>query len=602
MRVADFIAGFLANRGVRHVFLVTGGGAMHLNDAIGREKRLQYICNHHEQACAMAAESYFRLTNRPAVVNVTTGPGATNAITGVYGAYVDSMAMVVLSGQVKWETSVGSTGLPLRQLGDQEVDIVHMVEGITKYAALVSDPQTIRYHLERAMHLSTHGRPGPVWLDVPSNVQATQIEPEMLEGYDPAEDAISYETKDPAVACGEILARLARAERPLIYAGSGVRLAGQNELLIQLAERLGVPMVAAWNSNDLIADDHPLNAGRPGSVGDRAGNFAVQNADVLLILGCRLNIRLVSYNWENFAPRAWKAWVDVDAAELRKPTVKPDLPVHADLRDFLPRMMEVSGDGDPARHRDWAAWCRERRQRYPVVLPEYWQTTGGINPYCFVERLFDRLGEDEVIVTGDGTACVTVFQAGRVRRHTRMFHNSGCAPMGYDLPAAIGAAVARGGRNRVVCVAGDGSIMMNLQELQTISGMKLPVKTFVLNNGGYHSIRQTQQNFFPDNVVGCGADSGVTFPDWERVAAAFGMPFQRAASHADLDSAIRATLEADGPAFCEVVLDLNQPFAPKLSSRKLPGGAMVTASLEDMSPFLSREELDENMLFPPIQP
>ncbi len=602
MRVADFIAGFLADRGVRHVFLITGGGAMHLNDAIGRENRLQYICNHHEQACAMAAESYFRLTNRPAVVNVTTGPGATNAITGVYGAYVDSMAMVVLSGQVKWETSVGSTGLPLRQLGDQEVDIVHMVEGITKYAALVADPQTIRYHLERAMHLSTHGRPGPVWLDVPSNVQATQIEPEVLEGYDPAEDAISYETKDLAVACGEILARLARAERPLIYAGSGVRLAGQNELLIQLAERLGVPMVAAWNSNDLIADDHPLNAGRPGSVGDRAGNFAVQNADVLLILGCRLNIRLVSYNWENFAPRAWKAWVDVDAAELRKPTVKPDLPVHADLRDFLPRMMEVSCDEDPARHRDWAAWCRERRQRYPVVLPEYWQTTGGINPYCFVERLFDRLGEDEVIVTGDGTACVTVFQAGRVRRQTRMFHNSGCAPMGYDLPAAIGAAVARGGRNRVVCVAGDGSIMMNLQELQTISGMKLPVKTFVLNNGGYHSIRQTQQNFFPDNVVGCGADSGVTFPDWERVAAAFGMPFQRAASHADLDSAIRATLEADGPAFCEVVLDLNQPFAPKLSSRKLPGGAMVTASLEDMSPFLSRAELDENMLFPPNQP
>jgi len=323
MRVADYIAGFLADCGVRHVFMVAGGGAMHLNDAIGREGRLQYICNHHEQACAMAAESYFRLTNRPAAVNVTTGPGATNAITGVYGAYVDSMAMVVLSGQVKWQTFVGSTGLPLRQLGDQEVDIVPMVRGITKYAVLVSDPTTIRYHLERAMHLATHGRPGPVWLDVPSNVQASQVDPDMLDGYEPAEDAISYETKDPAAACGEILARLARAERPLIYAGSGIRLAGQEELLIQLAERLGVPVVAAWNSNDLITEDHPLNAGRPGSVGDRAGNFAVQNADVLLILGCRLNIRLVSYNWENFAPRAWKAWVDVDAAELRKPTVKP---------------------------------------------------------------------------------------------------------------------------------------------------------------------------------------------------------------------------------------------------------------------------------------
>jgi len=602
MRVADYIAGFLADCGVRHVFMVAGGGAMHLNDAIGREGRLQYICNHHEQACAMAAESYFRLTNRPAAVNVTTGPGATNAITGVYGAYVDSMAMVVLSGQVKWQTFVGSTGLPLRQLGDQEVDIVPMVRGITKYAVLVSDPTTIRYHLERAMHLATHGRPGPVWLDVPSNVQASQVDPDMLDGYEPAEDAISYETKDPAAACGEILARLARAERPLIYAGSGIRLAGQEELLIQLAERLGVPVVAAWNSNDLITEDHPLNAGRPGSVGDRAGNFAVQNADVLLILGCRLNIRLVSYNWENFAPRAWKAWVDVDAAELRKPTVKPDLPVHADLRDFLPLMMGLPGGGAPVLHEDWAAWCRERRKRYPIVLPEYWQTTGNVNPYCFVERLFDRLGEDEVIVTGDGTACVTVFQAGRVRQRTRMFHNSGSAPMGYDLPAALGAAVARGGKKRVVCVAGDGSIMMNLQELQTISGMRLPVKTFVLNNAGYHSIRQTQKNFFPDKVVGCGADSGVTFPDWERVAAAFGMPFQRSASHWDLDAAIQATLEADGPAFCEVVLDLNQPFAPKLSSRKLPGGAMVTASLEDMAPFLSRDELAENMLFSPNQP
>ncbi len=598
IRVADYIAQFLAEHGIRHVFMVTGGGAMHLNDAFGRESRLEYVCCHHEQACAMAAESYFRLSGRMAAVNVTTGPGGINTLTGIHGAHVDSMAMFVVSGQSKRETLVSSTDLPLRQLGDQEVDIVAMVRGITKYAALVSDPQEIRYHLERAFHLATAGRPGPVWLDVPVDVQATRIDPATLRAYDPAEDAITFETKDPDVAAREILARLARAERPVIYAGTGVRLAGQVENLRRLAETIGVPVVCAWNTNDLMPDEHPMCAGRPGSVGDRAGNFAVQNSDALLVLGCRLNIRLISYNWENFARGAWKAWVDVDAAELKKPTVRPDFPVHADLRDFLPRLVSHSAGANPAQHGKWQQWCAERRRRYPVVLPEYWDTKS-VNPYCFVERLFERLDGSDVVVTGDGTACVAVFQAGRIWPGLRMYHNSGCAPMGYDLPGAIGAALARGDGTRVICVAGDGSIMMNLQELQTITGTRLPVKIFVLNNRGYHSIRQTQQNFFPDNVVGCGDESGVSFPNWEKIAAAFDLPFRRASNHAELPDAIAETLATDGPAFCEVVLDLAQPFAPKLSSRRLPDGRMVTAPLEDMAPFLSREELAENMFIPP---
>jgi acetolactate synthase-1/2/3 large subunit len=602
IRVADYIAQTLAQRGVRHVFMVTGGGAMHLNDAFGRcPKDLSVVCCHHEQACAMAAESYYRVTGRLAAVNVTTGPGSTNAITGVYGAYVDSMAMIVVSGQVKWETLVRSTNLPLRQLGDQEVDIIRMVGGVTKYAVLVKDPQSIRYHVERALHLAVSGRPGPVWLDVPINVQSTKIDPAALPGYDPAEDAPEFETRDLNAAVRHVVERLRTAERPVIYAGTGIRLSGQYENFLKLAGRLGIPVATAWNSNDLLPDDHPAYAGRPGSIGNRAGNFTVQNSDCLVVLGSRLNIRLVSYNWANFARHAHKISVDVDAAELKKPTLKIDYPVHADLREFLPALERATADWTP-RHAKWLAWCRERVKLYPVVLAEYWKLPEKVNPYCFMDRLFAQLREGEIVVCGDGTACVTAFQAATIRPGQRLFHNSGCAAMGYDLPAAIGVATARPDLARVVCLAGDGSIMMNLQELQTITGRKLPVKIFVLNNSGYHSIRQTQANFFADNIVGCGTDSGLSFPDFGRVAEAFGLPFQRCNRHADLAAAIAATLNAPGAALCEIMLDLAQAFSPKLSSRKLEDGSMITAPLEEMAPFLSREELKSNMLVPLLHP
>ncbi|OAM89579.1 thiamine pyrophosphate-binding protein [Termitidicoccus mucosus] len=596
IRVADYIAQTLARHGIRHVFMVTGGGAMHLNDAFGRNRDLQIVCCHHEQACAIAAETYYRTTNRMAAVNVTTGPGGTNAITGVYGAYVDSMAMVVVSGQVKWETLVRSTALPLRQLGDQEVDIIRMIEGITKYAVVVQNPQSIRYHLERALHLASHGRPGPVWLDVPINVQGAMIDPASLTGYDPADDAIAWETSDLRATVVDIVTRLRAAERPVIYAGTGVRLSGQYDTFLRLAERLGVPMVGAWNSNDLLPNNHLAYAGRPGSIGDRPGNFTVQNSDLLIILGCRLNIRLVSYNWEKFARRAYKVMVDIDAAELKKPTLKIDLPVHADLKDFLPAFEEATRGWNP-RHADWLAWCRERVAKYSVVLPEYWDLKDKVNPYCFMDRLSAQLCDGELIVCGDGTACVTAFQTIKIRPRQRLFHNSGCAPMGYDLPGAIGVAIANPGR-RVVCLAGDGSVMMNLQELQTIAGRGLPVKIFILNNTGYHSIRQTQANFFADNIVGCGTDSGLSFPDFDKVAHAFGLPFKRCQTHAELDACIEATLIEPGPTLCEIMLDLKQSFAPKLSSRKLDDGRMVTAALEDMAPFLPREELKANMLVP----
>lgn len=596
VRVADFVAGFLADHGVRDVFLVTGGGAMHLNDAFGREHRLRYIACHHEQACAMAAESYARSSGRVAAVNVTTGPGGTNAITGVWGAWVDSVPMIVVSGQVKFETVVRSTALPLRQLGDQEIDIVRVVESMTKYAVMVTDATTIRYHLERALHLATHGRPGPVWLDIPMNIQGAFVEPDTLVGYEPAEDRAAFETTDLNAVAVDLLRRLRAAARPVLLVGTGVRVSGCHEAFLRVVAALGIPVAVSFNALDTLWADHPQFIGRQGTIGDRAGNFAVQNADLLLVLGCRLNIRQISYGWQNFARHAFKVMVDVDAAELRKPTLSIDLPVHADLRAFFPALQQALAAESPGDHAAWLGWCQERARRYPVVLPEYWNVVGSVNPYCFMDVLFRTLPEGEVVVSGDGTASVTSFQAARLKKGQRLYHNSGSAPMGFDLPAAIGAAVATGGR--VVCLAGDGSIQMNLQELQTIVTHKLPIKIFVLNNRGYHSIRQTQRNYFPDNIVGCGTESGLGFPDFGKLAWAYGIPFRRVSSHADLDLAVGETLDGEGPQMCEVFLDLEQVFAPKLSSRRLPDGRMISSSLEDLAPFLSREELRENMLVP----
>ncbi len=599
IRLADYVAQTLVRHGISDLFLVTGGGAMHLNDAIGRCDGLKYTCCHHEQACAIAAESYFRLTNRLAAVNVTTGPGATNAITGVWGAHVDSLGMIVVSGQVKRETTIRSSGLPLRQLGDQEVDIIRMVEGITKYAVVVWEPETIRYHLEKALYLAAHGRPGPCWLDIPVDVQGAQIDPDKLEAYVPTDEyteAPDNAQLDEKIAT--ILEKIRAAKRPVIYAGSGVRLSKQTDAFLKIIEKLGVPTVTAWNSNDLLWDDHPCYAGRPGSVGTRPGNFTVQNADFLLVLGCRLNIRLVSYNWQNFAREAFKAIVDIDPLELQEPTIRPDLPVHADLADFLPRLLAAIPADESPRHTGWLAQTKTWLRRYPVLLPEYWKSTRQVNPYCFTDVLFNQLRENDVVVTGDGTTCVTAFQGARIKRGQRLYHNSGSAPMGYDIPGALGAAIALGGNQRVICLAGDGSIMMNLQELQTIRGLNLPVKIFIYNNLGYHSIRQTQANFFAGNIVGCDAASGVSFPDFGKIATAFGFPFRRCTHHAELETMVRETIDGDGPQCCELMIDPAQPFAPKLTSRKLESGKMVSSPLEDMAPFLSREELRDNMFIP----
>lgn len=601
IRVADYIFRTLAARGVRHLFMVTGGGAMHLNDALGRETKISYVCNHHEQACAMAAEGYARITNQIGVVNVTSGPGGVNALNGVFGAWTDSIPMLVISGQMKRETLMEARGLTgkLRQLGDQEVDIVQMVKGITKHSQLITEPTSIRYHLEKALFLATHGRPGPCWLDVPVDVQAAMVDPDTMPAYDPAEDTIRWNREILRERADDVARRLVAAKRPVILGGTGVRLAGAVELLQRLAERLQVPVTTAW-THDLIPSDHPLYCGRQGTIGTRAGNFTVQNSDFVLIIGSRMCIRQISYNWESFARAAYKVQVDVDAAELDKPTLKADLPVHADAGEFIELLLErIEPAYRPSlEQREWLKWCRERLLRYPSVMPKHRTSDPGtINQYYFVELLFAASRGGDIFACGDATACITPFQAGLLKEGQRLFSNSGSASMGYDLPAAIGAAFAAPDR-RVICLAGDGSLQMNIQELATVAYHKLPIKLFVLCNGGYLSIRSTQSNFFK-LLVGEGPESGVGFPDFVKVAEAYGLPALKLDPTCAAQQ-IAVILGTPGPQLIAVDLDRAQSFEPKLSSKRMPDGRMVTAPLEDMAPFLEREEFRSNMLVPTL--
>ena len=594
IKLSQYVSDKLSEDGITDVFILTGGGAMHLNDSFGHHPRLKATYFHHEQSCSIAADSYFRLTNKLAVVNVTTGPGGTNAITGVYGAWVDSLGMIVISGQVKRETTISYSGLPIRQIGDQEVDIVRMVSGITKYAVTIQDPQSIKFHLEKALYLAKNGRPGPVWIDIPIDVQGTFIDPDSLPGFNPQEEKIHFNT-DLSVVTPEILSRMHDAKRPVMLIGNGVRISNSFDLLNQAITKFQIPVTTAWNAHDLIENSNPFYVGRPGTVGDRAGNFSVQSSDFLLVLGSRLNIRQISYNWKSFAKNAYKVIVDIDELELKKHTVSPDLPVHADLRKFFEKLLREIYTPNQI-HLQWLAWCKERQQKYPVVLPEYWDLQEKVNPYCFGEKLFEILDCGDVVVTGDGTACVVLFQTAIIKKNQRLYHNSGSAPMGYDLPGAIGACIANGNK-RIICVSGDGSIQLNIQELQTIKGNHLPIKIFILNNNGYLSIKQTQTNYFSGNFAGCDPKSGVTFPDFEKIAYAYDIPYQRIANHKEMSTVIQKSISSDGPQICEVILDLNQGFAPKLASRQLEDGTFVSPDLDDMYPFLPREEINENRFF-----
>ena len=597
IRLADYVADFLVQNGIRHCFTVTGGGAMYLNDALGHKDGLVCVYNHHEQACAIAAEAYARINNKIAAVCVTTGPGGTNTITGVLGGWLDSVPMLIISGQVRYDTTRRGMGVGVRAGGDQEFDITRAVECMTKYCTMIEKPEDIRYALEKALYLATHGRCGPCWIDIPVNFQGQTIDTAVLVGYDPLEDA---DVVPPSVSEADICAvikKIKNAKRPVLYAGNGIRLSGGFAVFEKVVERLNIPVVTGWNSIDAISDAHPLYVGRGGMMGDRAGNFAVQNADLVLAVGNRLSIRQVGYNFEAWARGAFVIMVDADAEELKKPTLHVEMPIHADAKDFLEKLLGNLPENEPLFwDGEWQRRCRAWRRDYPVVTQKQLDASGYVNPYAFIKKLSSRLPDGSVTVVGNGTACVVGSQAYEIKSGQRFIINSGVASMGYGLPAAIGVCVAVGGRE-VTCITGDGSIQMNLQELQTVLTNKLPIKIFIINNEGYHSIRQTQTSLFANHTkVGVGEESrDLSFPSFERLAWAYGYPYLSCISNAEIDKMLDEAFSIKGAVIAEIFADTAQNFEPKSSARRLEDGRLVSPPLEDLAPFLPRDELERIM-------
>lgn len=599
VKLSDYIFSCIAELGIKRVFAVSGGGAMHLVDSLGRNEKLEYIATYHEQAASMAAEGYARVSGTPGAALVTSGPGGTNTITGVCGAWIDSIPVIFISGQVTTNTLLRGTGL--RQFGIQEADIVTLVKPITKYAVTVTDSATIKYHLQKAIHYATTGRPGPVWLDIPLDIQSKLVNLEELVPFIPdREDRVSSEQAltSKVTECVELLGK---AKRPVLISGYGIRLARGEEEFRKLIERLGIPVISSWTSSDLIPSDYESYIGRSGIMGDRASNFTVQNADLLLIIGSRMSIPQIGYNYRTFAREAKKIVVDIDNIEMEKPSLRPDLAVNSDAKEFIVEFMrqleeknvtiDVSG---------WLQRCRGWKTEYPMVLPEYSDNKNGINSFYFIHALSEKLGRDAVIVTDMGTSFTCTMQTFRVKAGQRLFTSSGHASMGFGLPGAIGACFGND-RKKTICISGDGGLQMNIQELQTLVHYNLPVILFVLNNRGYLTIKLMQQNHF-GRYVGSEKNSGVSFPDIVKVARAYGIKADRIATQKELNTKINAVLAEPGPFICEIVMPEDQPLIPRVSSLKKPDGTIISRPLEDLYPFLSREEFLKNMIVKPVEP
>jgi acetolactate synthase-1/2/3 large subunit len=597
MKLSDYVIDFLVEHGVKHVFMLPGGGAMHLNDSLGKRRHeIEFVCNLHEQACSIAAEAYAKLSNELGVAMVTTGPAGTNSVTGVAGAWLDSMPCLFLSGQVKRADIKAATGL--RQLGVQEVDIVSIVQSITKYAVTVLEPESIRFHLEKALHRAKSGRPGPSWVDIPLDVQAANIELKDLKGFVPEPKSVG----DPKILSQhvrEVIELLSRAERPVIVAGNGIRVAGAVEEFRRAFDAIQAPVLTTWLGMDLLADDHPLFAGRPGAIAPRGANFALQNSDLMLAIGARLDMAFTGYAHDKLARAAVKIVVDVDEAEIRKLKMRIALSVVADAGDFLRELeRQLSGKSLPS-YGSWLQRCQEWKQRYPIVQKEHRKRESGVSVYYFSEIISDALAAQDVIVSGSSGSAIELFLlVFKVKENQRIFHTRGLGAMGFALPASIGACLAAG-RRRTVCVDGDGGFQMNIQELETVRRLQLPIKFFVLNNDGYASIRTSQENYF-HHLVAADSSSGLTLPDVLKVARAYNLKTARIERSGNLRAEINAVLEMEGPVVCEVMTPPEEQRAPRLSSAQRADGTMVSKPLEDLWPFLDRQEFRENMLIPTL--
>lgn len=604
VKVSDYIADFFARNGIHTVYTVVGGGAMHMNDSFGHHPGLKCVYNHHEQASAMAAEAHFRVNNEIAGLCVTSGPGALNALNGVAGAFQDSIPMMVVSGQVKTTLLASRSGLNLRTMGGQEFDICSALSQMAKYYTTVLKAEEIRYCLEKAFYMAKTGRPGPCWLDIPIDIQGAYVEPESLVGFDPAGDTEAvrreqtYDTRQQLEEkMKKILTMLSQAKRPVFYAGNGIRISGARELMSAVVQTLQIPVVTCWNSIDLMPSDHPLYVGRPGTMGDRPGNFAVQNSDLLICVGARLGIYQVGYNRDSWARGAYVVDVDIDDQELKKPIIRVDLPICCDAKRFLRQMLqavESAGLNIPAKT-EWLEKCRFWKTRYPVAEPRHYTDENPLNVYAFVDSFSKALPAGMITVVGNGSASVVGSACYDIKEGSRFLMNCAMSSMGYDLPAAIGACMAAG-KKQVVCMTGDGSIMMNLQELQTIVTNRMPIKIVIINNDGYQQIRLTQTNLFQKHFVGIGPESGdLGFPDFEKLAAAFGIPYRRCWDKQTMADGIRWVVDNESFCVLEAMVTTQQIFEPKSATRRLEDGSLYSPPLEDLAPFLSREELRENM-------
>jgi acetolactate synthase-1/2/3 large subunit len=587
MRVVDYLAQRLVEHNIKDVFMVTGGGAMHLNDALGNHPGLTYYCNHHEQACAIAAEGYFRATGNLPIVNVTTGPGGTNAVTGVLGQWLDSIPALYISGQVKWETTIYSCPevTNLRQLGDQEGDIINIIKPITKFAKVLQNPNDIKKILDKAIYIATHGRPGPVWIDIPLDVQGAVIDIEDLSEYDSSEDEIIYDELLLERQIDLLIEKLKNSKAPVLFVGNGLRLANSVAEYQMLFENFQIPVLNAISGHDLIESDNPLFFGRPGICGDRMGNIIVQNCDLLIVLGTRIGLRQATYNFRDFGRNAFKIMVDIDQSELNKPSLDINLKILSDLKLFLNLLLKKLKDQKIPDYFDWIQWATNLRKKLPSILNDNTSNPLYVSSYLFADRLFRLLPNDSVVITGNGTAYTCTFQVMNIKKGMRVFANQGCASMGYDLPAAIGACIGNG-KKETILITGDGSIMMNLQELQTIFAYNLPIKIFLLENDGYVAIRTTQTAFFESRYVGESPKSGLFLPKFENIALSFGLKFRRIEVENNLDEKITEVLNESGPVFCEIKMDPNQTLYPKVASIKTSEGKMISKPMEEMFPFL----------------
>lgn len=592
MRVADYVFEFIARQGVGHVFFLPGGGAMHLNNALFRQGALTPVSMLHEQGAAIAAEGYARTSGNFGACLVTSGPGATNAITGLAGAWFESTPVMFVSGQVKRADLKGDTGL--RQLGTQELDIVSVVSPISKYAVCLTDPQQVRVELEKAHYLMMTGRKGPVWLDIPLDVQATEIDPEQLPGYEPD---LSLQPALPDLPAVQSLAsRLQSAQRPVLLVGNGVHCAGAEAVMRALIERLGIPTMTTWIAADLLEYEHPLYFGRCGTVASRGANFTVQNADLVIAVGCRMDFSITGFDRSQFARAAEIVVVDIDPAELAKLGDMPDQTFVCDAGAFLFALGRATEE-QTFDYSPWIARCTEWKEKYPVVLQEYRDKQGFVNSYVFTEMLCAALQGDDMLIPGSSGASIDTFWiSARLKHGQRAVATGGLGSMGYGLPASIGGCLGSGGR-RTISVDGDGGFVMNIQELEVASRLQLPIKYFVLNNNGYASIRASQSGYFKQ-TIGCDPTSGLTLPDIGALAAAFGLPVLRVSDQASLPGVIEQVLATDGPVLCEVMVEPDQAIGPRITSRIGENGVMVSSPLEDLFPFLDREELKANMLIP----